>query len=145
MEDSEIEAQVPIIFGQDLISTHGILTYIIKLDKFCGVEPPDPAPEEFVDNDEHCVLQFSAAKLDAASLPDLTTTSNLRAQSMAAIGKKRESSRRAISQAGIMPRKTMPPGEQAEPHTERWIPRKERGKRGDQPCLYTTACRSKAP
>lgn len=145
MEDSKMETQAPIIFGQDLVSTYGILNYNIEPDKFRAVEPPAPAPEEFVVNDERCVLPFSAAMLDAASLSDLTTTSNLRAQSMAAIGKKRESSRRAISQAGIMPRKTMPPGEQAEPHTERWIPRKERGKRGDQPCLYTTACRSKAP
>jgi len=86
MEDSKMEAQAPIIFGQDLISTHGILNYIIKPDNFCAVTPPAQAPEEFIDNDEHCVLPFSAALLDAASPPDLTTTSARQAQSMAAIG-----------------------------------------------------------
>ena len=40
MEDSEIEAQAPIIFGQDLISTYGILNCIIKPDKYCAVQPP---------------------------------------------------------------------------------------------------------
>jgi len=86
MEDSEMEAQAPIIFRQDLISNHGILNYIIKPDKICAVEPPVPAPEEFMDNDQHCVLSFSAALLDAANLPDLTPIGNLQAQSMAAIG-----------------------------------------------------------
>ena len=51
---------------------YGILNYIIKPDKYCAVKPPAQAPEEFVDNDEHCVLSFSAALLDAASLPNLT-------------------------------------------------------------------------
>jgi len=68
MEDSEMQAQAPIIFGQDLISMYGILNYIIKPNKYCAVQPPAQAPEEFVDNDEHRVLPFSAALLDAASL-----------------------------------------------------------------------------
>ena len=72
MEDSDMLALAPIIFGQDLISMYGILNYIIKPDKYCAVQPPAQAPEEFLDNDEHCVLPFSAALLDAASLPDLT-------------------------------------------------------------------------
>jgi len=76
---------VPIIFGQDLISTYGILNYIIKPDKFCAGTPSAQAPEEIMDNDEHCVLPFSAALLDAASLPDLTTNNARQAQSMAAI------------------------------------------------------------
>jgi len=88
MEDSKMEVQAPIIFGQDLISTYGLLNYIIKPDKLCAVEPPVPAPEEFIDNDEHCVLPFSAAILDAANLSDLTTTSTRQAQSMAAIGER---------------------------------------------------------
>ena len=61
MEDSDIQAQAPIIFGQDLISMYGILNYIIKPDKYCAVQPPAQAPEEFLDNDEHCVLPFPAA------------------------------------------------------------------------------------
>ena len=81
-----METQAPIIFGQDLVSTYGILNYNIEPDKFRAVEPPAPAPEEFVVNDERCVLPFSAAMLDAASLSDLTTTSNLRAHLIAAIG-----------------------------------------------------------
>jgi len=85
MDDSEMEAQAPIIFGQDLISTYGILNYIIKPDKFCAVTPPTQAPEEIMDNDEHCVLPFLAALLDAASLPDFTATSSRQTQSMAAI------------------------------------------------------------
>jgi len=40
MEDSDIQAQAPIIFGQDLISMCGILNYIIKPDKYCAVQPP---------------------------------------------------------------------------------------------------------
>jgi len=49
----EMQAQAPIIFGQDLISMYGILNYIIKPDKYCAVQPPAQAPEEFLDNDEH--------------------------------------------------------------------------------------------
>jgi len=86
MEDSEMDSQAPIIFGQDLISTYGILNYAIKPDKYQAVEPPAPAPEAFIGHDKDCVFPFSAALLDAANLPDLTMISNLRAQSMAAIG-----------------------------------------------------------
>jgi len=74
MEDSDMLAQAPIIFGQDLILMYGILNYIIRPDKYRAVDPPAQAPEEFLENDQHCVLPFLAALLDAANLPDFTAT-----------------------------------------------------------------------
>jgi len=69
LEDNPAKAQAPIIFGQDLISTYGILNYIVKPYQYHAISRPEAAPEEMYDNPSDCVLPFAAAMLDASGLP----------------------------------------------------------------------------
>ena len=75
LHESEAAHQTPIILGQDLINNYGILNYITNPLLYRRIEPPTPAPEESLDT-THCILPFTAAILDATSIPKLTDDAN---------------------------------------------------------------------